>query len=571
MLVLLGPSPRARALAPSAADAPLVLPSTPGLTLTGQNGSGFGQAVATAGDINADGYDDALVLSWLNGLDSGWRVNVFHGAVGGLSGTPALTLTGEAMTETGRIAPAGDVNNDGYADVLIGSYSSYSPNQGRVYVHHGGASGLGASPAATLIGLADTRYAISIASAGDVNGDGFSDAIVGADQCDSSRGCVFVYLGGSGGINPTPAISLTGYGGLFGNAAVGAGDVNNDGFDDVAIGAPIFENIQGRAYIYLGSLSGLSATPTITLSPTEMIYDFGTALAPAGDVDKDGFDDLLVGAANYGQGRVFLYRGTVRGLDSTPAQRFTGEAASSWFGFTMAPLGDVNNDGYADVILGDGEYDSSKGRAYILTGGVSGTGGPQLTPALTLTGVTTGDLFGAAVSSAGDIQNDSRPDFIVGARGVNGYQGQAYVYYVGLGEADMSLTKAASSQLVRPGELVTFTLTFVNNGPDIAAGVVVSDVLPGVSTNPSFISSGVTVTQTTGGPYVWQVQDLAVGQGGTITVSATFAPEVSGMPRFVNTATMSAVNDSAVANNTATVTMNPFAVNVPLVMKNMQP
>jgi hypothetical protein len=169
----------------------------PSPTLTGEAFSSFGYAVATAGDVNGDGYSDVIVGAPTINTDTG-RAYVFLGDAAGLATTPATTLIGEGTQNWfgWSVATAGDVNGDGYADVVVGAhrYASYT---GRAYTYLGGPGGVGTVAATTLTGEGTgDQFAWSVATAGDVNGDGYSDVVIGADAYGSLTGRVYVHLCG---------------------------------------------------------------------------------------------------------------------------------------------------------------------------------------------------------------------------------------------------------------------------------------------------------------------------------------------------------------------------------------
>ena len=147
----------------------------------------------------------------------------------------------------------------------------------------------------------------SVSAAGDINGDGFSDVIVGAPLYGPEQeGTVFVYHGGEGGLNSIPDWTMGGgeKGIRFGNAVSGAGDVNGDGYDDVIIGAEDFkvdfgtsgEPKSGAAFVYYGSENGLLDTHAWRVLAEAKEINFGRAVSSAGDVNGDGYDDVIVGA-----------------------------------------------------------------------------------------------------------------------------------------------------------------------------------------------------------------------------------------------------------------------------------
>src|SRR6185436_2718723 len=144
---------------------------------------------------------------------------------------------------------------------------------------------------------------------------------------------------------------------LFGFSVAGAGDVNGDGYDDLAVGAPNYQDDQiqeGRVFLYLGSPGGLPTLPSWTADGNQQQGQFGSVVAGAGDVNGDGYADLLVttpvGYPVQGLGRAVVYHGSASGLPATPAWSIVADQASAAFGSAAASAGDVNGDGYADVI-----------------------------------------------------------------------------------------------------------------------------------------------------------------------------------------------------------------------------
>ncbi len=228
---------------------------------------------------------------------------------------------------------------------------------------------------------AGARFGTAVAAAGDVNGDGFGDVIIGAagiTATDAGDGKIFVYHGSAAGLAMTPAWTLEASqtNMTMGNAVGTAGDVNGDGFDDVIIGAPLFdngENDEGRAFVYLGSAAGLANTPAWTGESNQASAQFGTSVGTAGDVNADGFADVIVGAHSFDngqadEGRAFVYHGSASGLSATAAWTSESNQASASFGRSVAGAGDVNGDGYADVIVGANLYANvqpSQGRAFV--------------------------------------------------------------------------------------------------------------------------------------------------------------------------------------------------------------
>ncbi|MBM4431859.1 MAG: hypothetical protein FJ026_16160, partial [Chloroflexi bacterium] len=273
---------------------------------------------------------------------------------GPLPGAASWYATGEAKGDHFGLsaATAGDVNRNGGDNVIVGA--PYYGGVGRVYVYGGELGEVLARVIFTATGESPgSRFGVSVASAGDVNGDGFPDIIVGADGYASDRGRVYVYQGAYWGLSATPVFTATGEASYnqFGRFVGTAGDVNGDGYADVIVGAPGYNSGQGRAYVYLGGAGGLSAARAFTLTG-EPGSQFGMSVGTAGDaVGGDGYDEVIVGASAYSgsTGRAYVFRGGASGLSSTPVFTATGETVGSLFGDPVATAGDVNGDGYADV------------------------------------------------------------------------------------------------------------------------------------------------------------------------------------------------------------------------------
>jgi hypothetical protein len=422
-----------------------------------QDYAGYGTSVATAGDVNGDGYSDVMVgvpqYEAAFQFDQG-RALVYLGSASTLETTADWAASSDFDV---AVSSAGDVNGDGYADVLVG-VPSYDNGQGygRVYLYLGSAAGLLTGAAWSADGdQTDTALGSSVASAGDVNGDGYSDVIIGASDFDTPGnhgGRAFLYLGSPTGLATTPAwtVQSNQASDRFGSSVASAGDVNGDGLSDVLVGSYLFDNGQlneGKVFLYLGSPSGLQSSPAWTAEGNQAGAGFGLSVAAAGDVNGDGYSDVLVGAFRYDNGQTdegaaFVYLGTASGLSPFPAWVTESNSVGEGLGYSVATAGDVNGDGYADVILGDlAGFAGPPERAFIFLGSSSGL---SANPAWTVTGTEQDADFGSAVSSAGDVNGDGYSDVLVGASYSAGGAGQAYLY---LGSASGPSTVPAWTQL----------------------------------------------------------------------------------------------------------------------------
>ncbi len=373
----------------------------------------FGRSVGTAGDVNGDGYGDVMVGASLfsNGQSQEGVVKLFLGSAAGITGTAALQweLNSAGANLGESINPAGDVNGDGFTDVVLGAriYGS----GGAAAVFHGGT--LGASTTSSLIRFGPAANALlgtAVASAGDVNGDGYSDALFGAPGA-GTGGQVHLHYGSVSGISATPSLTLQNgmAGSSYGASVASAGDVNGDGYADVVIGAPTLGN--GTAYLYMGGPSGLSTTPALTLAPGSL--QFGAAVSAAGDLNADGFGDVVIGAP--GSGHALIYVGAATGLASTPLLTLSEPPTSNLYGCAVSTAGDVNGDGYSDLVVGarlGSNGQANEGLVFVYHGSHSGVSTPY---ARKLEANVANADFGVSVASAGDINGDGYSDLVVGA------------------------------------------------------------------------------------------------------------------------------------------------------------
>jgi hypothetical protein len=392
----------------------------------------YGISAGTAGDVNRDGFDDLIVGAYFHTVDHEQEgaAFVYLGSPSGLEDTPAWThYGGQAGAGFGySVATAGDVNADGFDDVIVGAlyYDNQAVDEGRAYVFLGSSSGLAADP----VWIADDAqqdglFGYRVRTAGDVNDDGFDDVIVAAlDEDPTGVGSARLYLGSSTGPMANPAWTyLHGQTGGRMTGAGTAGDFNGDGYDDVIVGSTMYDGGQadeGRAWLFLGSDEGPSATPQATFEVDVPDARFGISAITAGDVNNDGLDDVIISAMyytgpEYHEGASFVYHGSDP-VVATPSPDWsfeTDQADASLYSAETA--GDVDNDGYDDVVIASTRYDverTDEGRVWVFRGSPSGLETTAMwsgSPGKTSAG------FGWKTASAGDVNGDYNDDVVVGA------------------------------------------------------------------------------------------------------------------------------------------------------------
>jgi hypothetical protein len=345
-------------------------------------GAALGYSVASAGDLNGDGTNDILIgapYADVNGNSTAGAAMAYSGVDGSLLHRWLGTTAGDKLGLA--VAGAGDVNADGFDDVVVGNPGS---NNGKeVYVF----SGVDGSILHTwgTAGLSD-QHGSTLAGVGDINGDGFSDVMVGAPLNNNSNnltasGKVLVYSGADGSILYTwRGWSAYAY---FGHSVAGAGDVNGDGTNDLIVGAITTDRNgltdSGSADVY----SGADGTLLFRWNGEAADDQLGAVVASAGDINHDGHSDLLVSATrtspsgNALGGTVYLYSG----IDGVLLHRIHGNVPNLEFGYALAGGGDLDGDGFPEILVG-GKKSSSGFGAYA-GAAIAYSFHPQLTASVT--------------------------------------------------------------------------------------------------------------------------------------------------------------------------------------------
>ncbi len=383
----------------------------------------FGFAVSGVDDVNGDGFGDAVIgapgENSPSGVVKAGRAYLFSGSSGALI-TGLASPDQQYDGWFGRsVSGAGDIDGDGIGDLLVGAPGEDGGSgpdfSGRAYVVSGATFAVLhtlSSPSPTEFG----QFGWCVCSAGDVNDDGTTDLLVGAVYDHSNYGGAYVFSGATGEL-------LWGGCGwvefaLYGHSASCAGNVDGDCHSDLVVGAPMEDYYGGCAHVYSGASGG---EHLFLESPNSEYHgQFGYSVSGVGDIDGDGFCDVAVGApwedpgsSPDDAGRVYVFSGATGSLVWELVS--PNEEADGFFGLSVAGAGDVDADGGPDVIVGARDEDpgsspSNAGRAYVF----SGMTGAVLYE-LTSPNEEVGGYFGWALSSIGDADGDRRPEILVGA------------------------------------------------------------------------------------------------------------------------------------------------------------
>ena len=412
---------------------PIPFSDAPTLTLLGHgHGEMLGGAMSCVGDVDQDGYADALIgaPAFTSPVPYAGKIYLYRGSATGLDPNPVWSVTYDDLgARLGwSIASETNLSFDGYPDLVVSAPGpdSATATLGRIFVYVGSKDGFPRVPTQVISdSLSGTRFGYSIAT-GDVDHDGFDDLLVGEPGYPNANGAcgrALLYSARGGLYGDRPLWVAKGPpGSEFGCSVDMGGDLNNDGFRDAVIGAmtasfgPVLENA-GAAYVYLGSAAGLDSFPIVIAGRQANALTGGAVLIP-GDLDGDGFADLLVGSeessnGERSEGTVEIYFGAKTGIDIYGSIHAESNAVAANLGGHLASLGDVNGDGHDEFFAGAVRYQRTEPR--------EGAGFVySVLPGRTLrriwfrTSGKAGSWYGGSAAS-GDFDGDRRPDLLVSA------------------------------------------------------------------------------------------------------------------------------------------------------------
>jgi hypothetical protein len=372
-------------------------------------------------DANGDGFGDVVVGDSFT-FTATQHVYVHNGGRKGPSASPSSVLSAPApvVRFAAGVASAGDVDGDGFADLLVGS-----PHENVVYFYRGGPAGFTDPAATVLAGPAQSGFGTSVSGAGDIDGDGYADVVVGLPQQTSPgspvQGGALVYYGGPDGLSPSRSATLAPREGSnaqeFGLSVSAAGDVDGDGLADVAVWGGIETTDPQYVLVYLGRDKPFGAAPSVLLQydGTDPSWlDNSNVLACGGDVNGDGYADVVVSTpvkpgTGYTNDHVSIFFGGPGGPSLVPSRRLDSPlAVSDHFGLSLAGI-DLNQDGLSDLAVTAVSYAQPPFAAEVYLGAPSS---PVLAVTMTTLDATT--LFEREVGSPGDVDGDGFPDLVVG-------------------------------------------------------------------------------------------------------------------------------------------------------------
>lgn len=519
------------------------LDSSTGFIINGENQEQLGFSVSPAGDINGDGIADLVIGAPSSDLDdksNAGKSYVVFGSKDGfnptidlatLDGTKGFVINGaEEGDQSGySVSNLGDINGDSVDDLAIGAPGDIGNSLGKVHIIFGSKqtgyfnnpidlSDLGNKGFTVKGSVFSSNAGWAVSSAGDVNGDGIKDLLIGATN-DGNNGpsivgesyIIFGTENFSSTINLDDSDQFGVNDGLIiisneennlGYSVSSAGDINGDGIDDLIIGAPYADtngNNSGSTFVIYGRDKNNPFTNTFTegiINVSELnledgfvingqgVDQSGFSVSKAGDINGDGIGDLIIGARDGGTnytGKTYVVFGkngkfdsniNLADLDGSNGFAINGIEEVGNSGWAVSALGDVNDDGIDDIIVSAPNANESKGQAYVIYGSKADFGSSFDLSSLNgdngfvIDGLIANGQFGYSVSGAGDVNDDSVNDLIISAPFADSNNGAAYVVFgtsVNKAPTGLSLSNSTIDENVDPNSIVA---SFITTDPD---------------------------------------------------------------------------------------------------------